>query len=209
MNSRLFICVWVVVSCSKVFAAKLPHAWDVCFEQAQEKHAVSANLLRAIATVESGGRPDAINSSHLGKTRSIDIGLMQINSANLEWLKHQGVKEQDLHDACISIHVGAQILRTLAARFDGSWEAVGAYNAACTQLKGQACRTARDTYIRKVQLALARIQSTATTPTPPASKPRRLTSVELEDPEPQGNHTLPQAFSPKTQDTPLHSAPET
>ena len=50
-----------------------------------------------------------------------------------------------------SIEVGAWLLRDLFNRLGPTWEAVGAYNAACVELKGEDCRKARDAYIRKVK----------------------------------------------------------
>jgi len=48
-----------------------------CFEEAAEKYDLSADLLKAIARVESGFKPDAVNKN---KDGSYDYGLMQINS---------------------------------------------------------------------------------------------------------------------------------
>jgi hypothetical protein len=42
--------------------------------------------------------------------------------------------------------VGAWILADKIQRYGFSWEAVGAYNAACTELKGKACDAARSKY---------------------------------------------------------------
>lgn len=49
-------------------------------------YGVSPSLLKAMATVESSLRPGAMNADHLLKTRSVDIGLMQINS---RWKPHR------------------------------------------------------------------------------------------------------------------------
>jgi hypothetical protein len=54
------------------------------------------------------------------------------------------------------VHVGARILREKLDRHGDTWEAVGAYNAACTRLKGAACRQARMNYAWKVYRAIGR-----------------------------------------------------
>jgi soluble lytic murein transglycosylase-like protein len=101
------------------------HAW--CWSRAGQLHAIEPELLQAIADVESGQRPDAINHNRNG-TR--DIGLMQINSIHLPRLHAQGITEQRLLDEpCLSVEVGASMLAEFIARHGYNWTAVGAYNA--------------------------------------------------------------------------------
>lgn len=98
-----------------------------CWSQAARQHAIEPELLRAIADVESGQKPDAIN---LNKDGTRDIGLMQINSSHLPRLKSQGITEQRLlAEPCLSVEVGASILSGFIARYGYNWTAVGAYNA--------------------------------------------------------------------------------
>jgi soluble lytic murein transglycosylase-like protein len=144
-----------------VAALALLHSTAVraaCFEEAGLLHRVDPQLLCAIAMVESSGNPEAMNLGHLERTGSFDIGLMQINSGHLGTLARWKIGKRELTDGCISAKVAAWILADLYKRFGESWEAVGAYNAACTQLKGAACRKARDAYISKVQKALPRCE---------------------------------------------------
>lgn len=104
-------------------------------------------------------RPHAMNKQHATKTGSYDIGLMQINS---RWLRREpfsrlGYEEQHLLDACTNVRVGAWVLAGNLAKYRDTWEAVGAYNAACTSLKGNDCRRARSTYAWKVYRAMERM----------------------------------------------------
>lgn len=121
-------------------------------------YGVSPSLLKAMATVESSLRPGAMNADHLLKTRSVDIGLMQINS---RWLKREpfkslGYVQEHLLDPCTNVKVGAWVLANSFRTHGQTWEAVGAYNAACTQLKGDDCVRARNTYAWKVYRAMGK-----------------------------------------------------
>jgi soluble lytic murein transglycosylase-like protein len=127
-----------------------------CWDAAAQVYGVDPWLLYGIAKVESSLDPHALNLSHLQRTGSYDIGLMQINSRNLPTLAVAGIAPEHLWDSCTSIHVGARILREKIDRHGDNWEAVGAYNASCTRLKGAACSKARRDYAWKVYRAIGR-----------------------------------------------------
>lgn len=103
-------------------------AWGFCWTEAASRHDIEPELLQAIAAVESGYRPEAINYSNHNGSR--DIGLMQINSIHLPRLLEQGITEQRLlAEPCLSVEVGASILAGFIKRFGYNWTAIGAYNA--------------------------------------------------------------------------------
>lgn len=135
------------IGMSLFFVSASVHA---CWQEAAERYRVNPHVLYAIAKCESGLDPKAVNRGHLQRTGTYDIGLMQINSSNLKALRVYGIEEQHLYDGCTSIHVGAWILADKMRVHGNSWEAIGAYNAACTQLKGEACAAARNKYARCV-----------------------------------------------------------
>jgi soluble lytic murein transglycosylase-like protein len=147
-----------------------------CWDEAAQRYGVSPQLLYAIARVESHLDPQAINLRHQKRTGSYDIGLMQINSSNLPALARYGISEHDLYNPCTSIHVGAWLLAQRFAQHGVSWNGVGAYNAACTQLKGDACSQARSHY---AWLIYRHLPGAATKPKRRASlKPIQVTSGE-------------------------------
>lgn len=124
-----------------------------CWEQAAAESGTSVALLQAIARTESSMRPYAVNASHQHITKTRDIGLVGINT-DPRVLKRLGVSEAELFDPCINLRVGARILREKITRHGTTWEAVGAYNASCTRLRGNACQTARKAYAWRVYRAM-------------------------------------------------------
>ncbi|HGJ5877625.1 MAG TPA: transglycosylase SLT domain-containing protein [Arsenophonus nasoniae] len=88
---------------------------------------IDPDLLRAIAWVESKYNPNAIGKNN---NNSIDIGLMQINSQNINYLKSLGITPYQLrNDACMNIYTGAYFLALAFNKWGVTWQAIGAYNA--------------------------------------------------------------------------------
>lgn len=177
----------------KVFATVVSlmcaQAHSTCFEEAGARYNVNPDLLRAMAKVESSMRSDAINATHKARTKSVDLGFMQINSRWLPTLeKHNITREALLQDACLNLKVGAWILSDNMRRHGPNWTAVGAYNAACTELKGDACEQARNEYATKVWQALsgkklagvsAKVKSQPADPVVTRVAASRIASVEV------------------------------
>lgn len=160
-----------------------------CFDEAAAKYQVSADLLRAIAVVESGNNPEAMNYSHRERTGSHDIGLLQVNSSWLPVLAKHGITESHLRaDACLNAKVGAWILSDTLRRHGADWNGVGAYNAACTQLKGAACTEARNRYAWKVYRAMTKRSPAASQPPKSPAPAQRIAVLTIAPPAAQAVH---------------------
>lgn len=123
-------------------------SYYVCFEGAARFYQVSEWLLWAIAKVESGFNPYAVNRNRDG---SRDLGLMQINTRWVSELRRLGFirDERDLFDPCVSVWAGAYILRRCVDEYGYSWEAVGCYHSRT--------KWRRDWYARKVYREIMRV----------------------------------------------------
>jgi len=97
-----------------------------CWITVSTKYNIPPNLLFAIALVESGLNPTAVNVNRNG---SRDFGFMQINDWWHPRLKKFGILPKHLADPCVSIHVGAWILAQNFHQMGYTWQAIGAYNA--------------------------------------------------------------------------------
>ncbi|MGP6191450.1 MAG: lytic transglycosylase domain-containing protein [Vulcanimicrobiaceae bacterium] len=114
---------------------------------------VGVRTMSSIVTVESGGNPLAIHDNSDGRSylpssreaavalasgliargHSVDLGLAQINSANVAAL---GLTVQQVFDPCTNVRAGAQILAADYARASAAYgsgqlalrRAIGAYN---------------------------------------------------------------------------------
>lgn len=154
----------------------------MCFAEAANRYRLPEDLLRAIAKVESSNNPAAMNMSHAARTKSYDIGLMQINSSWLGRLGKMGITEAMLREPCQNLMVGAWILSHHLRESGADWNGVGSYNASCRTLSKAQCANARNTYSWKVYRALmkqrnlvpAGAKPLSTSPAKAAESPRTV-----------------------------------
>lgn len=124
-----------------------------CFEEAGKRFDVSPLLLKAISYTESRLNPKAINSSNSNKT--VDYGLMQINSSWFSTLEKKGIDRNDvINDPCVNVMVGAWILAKNFETSGESWLSVGAYNAGYRESR----KAAREKYITLVKTNYERLR---------------------------------------------------
>jgi soluble lytic murein transglycosylase-like protein len=118
-----------------------------CFDLASEEFKIDRQVLYAIAKVESNLDANSIN---INKNRTLDIGIMQINSIHQKNLAEKGIALNELLDPCKNIIVGAWILKKNILMAKGDlWKGVGLYHSATPELQKN--------YIQKVRRIYARL----------------------------------------------------
>lgn len=113
------------------------------FDKYGKTYDVPPQILWGIAKTESNFDPFAVNKNTNG---TYDLGLMQINSIHLPWLKTQGIQARDLFDPEVSIAVGAHILSKCFQKHGQNWKGLTCYNG----------RIEGNNYASKVVLAIKR-----------------------------------------------------
>jgi len=107
-----------------VFLTQTSEAVDYmqCIKNAAYYHNVNPKLLYAIAIVESGLNPKAVNKN---KNGTKDYGMFQINEDNL---KRLGFSREIALDPCKSAYIAGYLLKVCVGRFGLSWQAIDCYN---------------------------------------------------------------------------------
>ena len=114
------------------------------FDAAAAAVDVPADVTRAIAHVESGGSPWALNiegRSYIFDSKekalrtaraaaaagqSFDSGVMQVNS---QWLRRYGIPLEAAFDPEANIYLGSWILKQEMQRLGRTWDAIAAYHS--------------------------------------------------------------------------------
>lgn len=109
-------------------------SFGFCFQEAGQRYAVDPLLLEAIAIQESSLRQRVINRNvdDSGKVKSIDYGVMQINTSNAKRLVRMGLirtPEDLLLDPCFNVQAGAWVLARHLRVCGNTWRCLGSYNA--------------------------------------------------------------------------------
>lgn len=140
--SRLALAASLCLAGAASATTPSPNTHSCSWESIGAKYdGLNPHLLYAIAKQESGLNPRIVSKPNENGT--VDIGLMQINSAWLPTLARRfGITRADLFNSCVNLDVGAWVLYENFKTFGYSWRAIGAYNA-----KSEDKRLA---YVRKV-----------------------------------------------------------
>lgn len=118
---------------------------DDCITQAAQCFQVNPLLIKAIIWHESRNQPQALN---INKNKTVDVGIMQINSVHFSSLKSRGIDEQRLRkDSCANVFSGTWILKQKIEQYGYTWDGIGSYHS----------RTAlqREKYVQKIVSLIA------------------------------------------------------
>ncbi|QPR26566.1 transglycosylase SLT domain-containing protein (plasmid) [Edwardsiella hoshinae] len=152
MKTRFLLLLFTLISTSSLA--------NDCFDMAGRDYRIDPDLLRAIAWKESRFNPKAIGRS---PDKSIDVGLMQINSQHADTLRPLGITMQRLYnDPCLNIYTGAYVLAQSFKKLGINWNAVGAYNAGFKQTPQQAQR--RYNYAKEIHAYYLALKNSKTSP---------------------------------------------
>lgn len=146
----LLLAVSFVSSSAKINKSSPPKYWRH-FKEAGQKYGIDPKILVAIAENESSLNCKAVNNKNRNKT--IDVGIMQINSCHFKNLKHYTNDLNNLYDARFNIHVGAWVLKKCINRFGTNWKAVDCYN------KGPGNAHTMSVYIKRVNKHYEKIRN--------------------------------------------------
>jgi len=115
-------------------------AQSSCIIAAAQCFNVNPVLIQAIIWQESGNRQHAFN---INKNKTVDVGVMQINSIHFESLKPYAIHEKDLKEnSCVNVFSGTWILNKAVKQNGYTWEGIASYHSK-TPLY-------RDRYITKI-----------------------------------------------------------
>ena len=134
---------------SVAHATKPPRYWKY-FKEAGEKYGLDPKILVAIGMCESSLNCKAIKKKN--RNKSIDVGVMQINSWWFPTLKKSAKDLNLLYSPRYNIHVGAWIFKKCTKMYGVSWRAIDCYN------KGAKKARHNSKYIRMVNKKYSKIK---------------------------------------------------
>lgn len=98
-----------------------------CIHEAAQCFKINPLIIRAIIWQESNNKQNVIS---VNKNKTIDIGVMQINSIHFDNLRSQGISEKELKEnSCSNVFSGVWILNNVIQDAGYTWEGIGRYHS--------------------------------------------------------------------------------
>ncbi|EMY3602398.1 lytic transglycosylase domain-containing protein [Klebsiella aerogenes] len=121
-----------------------------CITDAAQCFQINPLVIKAIIWQESRNQQQTIN---INKNKTVDIGVMQINTVHFKSLKAHGIDEELLREnSCANVFSGTWILKKSIERYGYTWTGIGNYHSH-TPLH-------HDKYIREIIALIAYHSST-------------------------------------------------
>jgi len=127
------------------------HKYWPYFRDAAKRYKIDYRYLIAIGLHESSCRATAINKKN--RNKSIDVGVMQVNSWWFPKLKKYTKDLNNLYDPRFNIHVGAWIFKQCTNQFGVTRKAIDCYN------KGAPRAKSNSVYVRGVEAQFRKIKN--------------------------------------------------
>lgn len=98
-----------------------------CIVSAAQCFQINPLIIKAIIWNESRNNQHAIGHN---KNNTLDVGIMQINSANFNIIKSKGITPEELKsNSCANIFAGTWLLNKTMSQNGYTWDSVGDYNS--------------------------------------------------------------------------------
>lgn len=98
-----------------------------CITEAAQCFQINPLLIKAIIWHESKNQQQAMN---VNKNKTVDVGVMQINTVHFRSLKLRGIDERLLRqNSCANVYSGAWILKQSINRYGYTWDGIGSYHS--------------------------------------------------------------------------------
>ena len=124
MVIRLFVVF--LITASFAFGSAKSSEFDRYFSEVGAHFDIPPLLLKKIATIESSLNPNCIN---INQNKTIDYGIMQINSVHFSELASYGINESNIMSPKVNILAAAILLKRLTAKGGISFDKVGNYHS--------------------------------------------------------------------------------
>ncbi len=98
-----------------------------CIAEAAQCFQINPLIIKAIIWHESKNKPQALNKN---KNKTIDVGIMQINTVHFKALKTLGIDETLLREnSCANVFSGTWVLKQSIERYGYTWSGIGNYHS--------------------------------------------------------------------------------
>lgn len=98
-----------------------------CIIEAAQCFQINPLIIKAIIWQESKNKPHALNTN---KNKTVDVGIMQINTVHFKPLKAMGIDEELLREnSCANVFSGSWVLKKSIERYGYNWDGIGSYHS--------------------------------------------------------------------------------
>ena len=122
----------VFVALLSMAFAKETTAYDEHFKEIGSHFGIPPTLLKKIAKIESNLNPKCVG---VNKNKTVDYGLMQINSCHFKELAPYGINEANIMNVKVNITAAAILLKKYVAKEGFNFNEIGKYHSHTEKFK--------------------------------------------------------------------------